>query len=391
MALQPSKSFHFPRPVAITLLLTLAALHLSASPAVLAAQTEWKTGDDFRKQLESPISLIWESRSLREGLDRLSQSHRIAIYLDRRVDPNQQVTCSANDEALESVLRRIARPLGLGVGHVGSVVYIGPPLTSVRIATLAQVRNEQIQELPVAARKRLLRRQPTGWAELDNPRLIFTRMATHAGLTVPNVQAIPHDVWRAASFPDLTFAEQATLVLSGFDISFRWHKNAREIYLSQFPSAVSIERSYPHANPAEYAKELKSLLPQAFLRVEQDKVVVGSLLEDHWKIEKLRDPRSSDDHLDPTDPKYKRYTLKVTTKPTATLLRQITKVLNLELVVDEKTPRENLEKLISFSVVEATSAEVIQAIAKAAELEARFEDGKVYISKPAGAPAPASR
>ena len=89
------------------------------------------------------MGITWERKPLREGLQNLARSQKVAIYLDRRSNPDREISIAIDEAPLRVALRRIARKGQLGVGFVGPVVYIGPPLTCTRIATLAELRNEQ--------------------------------------------------------------------------------------------------------------------------------------------------------------------------------------------------------------------------------------------------------
>ena len=83
----------------------------------------WKTGPQFRQQLDAKLSLTWSERQLREGLANLSQSTGIAIFLDRRIDPNQPIELSASEEPLQLVLAKIggqakAREVNRALDHI---------------------------------------------------------------------------------------------------------------------------------------------------------------------------------------------------------------------------------------------------------------------------------
>lgn len=381
MALQPLESTHPPRlslTCGWTIVIVMGALFASATPEASAGETDWRTGTQFQKQLQAQVGLTWQSRGIREGLETLARSQRVAIFLDRRVDPERSVTFSCEDTSLEDAIRGIAGKAKLGVGFVGPVVYVGPPLTCARIATLAEVRNEQVKALPLAAHNRLLKKNISVWPDLVEPRLILARMATTAGIEIPNVQAVPHDLWRSNDLPNLTFAEQATLVTAGFDMAFRWHKNAKQVFLTRFPPAVTLERAYSSAKPEAFADEIEKLLPQAFVEVVDGRVVVRTMLEDHWTIERTRGKRGVPEK-GAANRKDKRYTLTVKNEPAGVLLKLFATKLKLELVVHKDVPRAKLDKRISLSVNEVTDVDLFKATARAAGLTAQFDTGKVYI------------
>lgn len=379
MALQSSNPPHCPtlarsvRFAGFTLLMILLSHATSFGQAV-----QWQTGSRFQNALAAPTSVTWESRALRDGLQTLAKANRVAVFLDRRCNPGVTVSYSCDNKPLEDAFRDIAAKANFGVGFVGPVVYVGPSLTAARIATLAEIRNEQVKKLPNASHKRLLKRTDTKWPELIEPRLVLARMATEAGLTVNDVELVPHDIWEASDLPPMTFGEKATLVTAGFDMSFRWHKDARKVSLARFPRAVSLQRAYGSNEPQKLADEFKELIPQAFIDVKENGVIVGSMLEDHWKIERRNGQRGLPAPPRPNLAK-QRYSLRVENKPVGVLIKTLAKKLDFEVILHPETPKQKLEKLVSFSVKDATNAELFEAMAKAAKLRVQFDTGKVYV------------
>src|SRR5581483_7227994 len=104
----------------------LAAGLLAGSVAV-AQQPAWKTGAAFTRQLRENVEYVaWQDRALRDGLDRLSQTYGVAIFLDRRIDPDQKLDFTARELPLEAVWQQLAAAAHAETAVIGSVVYIGP-------------------------------------------------------------------------------------------------------------------------------------------------------------------------------------------------------------------------------------------------------------------------
>ena len=97
----------------------------------------WRVGKDFQDQLQLPGPISWSEQPLRRGLTSLSEHQQIAIWLDRRIDPDGVVSISTRGETLQGTLRQIAARLNVGVGFVGNVVYIRPKPVVARLATTA--------------------------------------------------------------------------------------------------------------------------------------------------------------------------------------------------------------------------------------------------------------
>ena len=66
-----------------------------------------------------------------------------------------------------------------------------------RLRTVAFLRGEEIRALPAARRPALLRAEPLSWDELATPRDVIKRLADQRGLSVVNLDQVPHDLWPA--------------------------------------------------------------------------------------------------------------------------------------------------------------------------------------------------
>src|SRR6476659_1653175 len=67
----------------------------------------WKVGTAFTTQLKDSVDVDWRDRTLRGGLVNLSQAYGVAMFLDRRIDPDRPITASIHDQPLEQWLRTI--------------------------------------------------------------------------------------------------------------------------------------------------------------------------------------------------------------------------------------------------------------------------------------------
>ena len=122
--------------VVITVLFTFTAA--SANEPVA-----WLTGEKLKSQLEQNVGATWEAIPLRRAITSLSRSQRVAILLDRRVDPDQKIDLSFTDVPLERRLKLIAGKLQIGVAQVGPVIYLGPAATAEKLRTLSALRNDR--------------------------------------------------------------------------------------------------------------------------------------------------------------------------------------------------------------------------------------------------------
>ena len=69
------------------------------------------------------------------------------MFLDRRVDPDQRVELSIEDQPLETAINQIAGRTQLGVSRIGTTFYYGPATTTAYLGTIAALRRDDIQKL----------------------------------------------------------------------------------------------------------------------------------------------------------------------------------------------------------------------------------------------------
>src|SRR4051794_23494044 len=94
----------------LTGLVIICGFLLAAGAAIADQPPMRKTGVAFRRQLDERVDITLQGRllPLREALDHLSSGYSVAIFLDRRIDPDQLVDYKARDTALETVVQQTA-------------------------------------------------------------------------------------------------------------------------------------------------------------------------------------------------------------------------------------------------------------------------------------------
>lgn len=322
-------------------------LFIATNASVAVAQdAAWKTGPAVRKELETPLGLTWSERSAREGLSNLAQSTGVAIWLDRRIDPDRKLTLKVADEPLNLVLLRVAEQLGGGVTLVGSVVYLGPKETTAVIATLATLRRQDVQKIEAAARAKLVRSEAWRWEELAEPRELLATLAERGGVTVQNAELMPHDLWPAGDFPATPWTERMTLLLAGFGLSYEFADRGTAIRLVPLPKEVTYEKAYtPRGDARDAAAQLARLTPHAKIEVEGSRLLVEASAEDHDKIDRLLKGERVKTAV--ATPGEQRYSLTVENQPAGAVVKTVATQLKRELKFSPEI-REKLAMNVSF-------------------------------------------
>lgn len=354
------------RPIFL-FLLTCAAWPVGGAlwPLSVNAQqvVPWRTGTELERHLERPLDLAWDDVPLRDGLNRLAEVHRVAIFLDRRIDPDQKMQLSVQGEPLELVLLRIATLAGGATCQVGDVIYLGPESTAERLPTVAELQSQFARSHGSAELAKLLERRPYQWPEAATPRQILEDIAQSAGLQWNQLgQTIPHDLWPAVALPPLRKTELLSLVLAGFDASYRLGSAVEGVRLEPIPipATVTLTKTYPFEGdvPAVLA-QVRELYPDVEIDSDGRQLVVTGSQQHQAAIAKFLRGRPVRRRV-AGDPE-KRYTLTVQEQPFGPVVRQLGNQLGLTVSLPEVEPAV-LNRRISFSVQEVDLVGLLDAV-----------------------------
>ncbi len=370
----------------LALVAPLQLLFSLQAPANATAEVVWKSGAELAEQFELPAGVRWGANPLRPALSNLAREQHAAIFLDRRVDPDQTMDLVVSDVALRELFERIARELGLGLGQVGPVTYFGPPATTAVLGTVAAQREEQEQALPPLVRNRLRRAQPLRWPELTTPRELLERLAADAGLQLVGLEQIPHDLWPEADLPPLTFAQALSLILAGFDLTFEYAPDGTAVQLQPLPASASILRRIPlRGSPAVVGAEIRRRFPDARFTIEAGAVVVDASVETAAAIRRMLEPPAPRPKLPTAKAKVeKRYTLRVQDKSLGAVAAAIAKEIGVELRFAAGA-EELRDKLVWLDVKEATLDQLLRTLLDSGGLTYRLDQQTLEIL-PAGTP-----
>jgi hypothetical protein len=340
---------------------------------------QWLTSEAVRRQLDQPVSIRWSGVPLRQALSNLARLQRVAIVLDRRVDPDQEIELTQSDVSLEAALKSIALRLNLGVGRAGPVLYLGPPKTAERLWTLVEVRKQEIAKLAPAVRSTLLALKRCRWEQLSTPREILTQAARDYRVQIEPLGNVPHDLWPAADLPAIGLAERVSLVAAQFDLTFELAGDGRTLRLVPMPETLTLEKSYSYANPPLAIQRLKSVLKQSQLEAGVQKFIVRGPAEEHELVEALVAGKTVKQTTVTAGKKI--YQLNIA-MPVGRLIKELGAKLELEVAVDEDAIAAaglNLDKEVKVSVKEATEEELLRAVLEPAGLTFERVEKKLLV------------
>ncbi len=339
---------------------------------------ELRTGLRFRQTLAQPIDAVsWKGKSLRGSLHRVTETQHIAILLDRRIDPDQTIEFSARGVPLERMLQQLAEKNSAAASRVDSVVYFGPPKTAELLATVVELRREQIAKLSPQRRAALLRAAPWQWKRLTDPRDLLAQLESEYDVRIVGKENMPHDLWPAKKLPPLDFAAKLSLVLAGFHVTFDLSPEGDAARLAPMPQQASLLRRYDAGgNAKSLATRLGAQYSDAKISNDGRQLVVDGRWEVHDAIarllsgERVRTP--------PTDTGEKNYTLTVENKPVGGVIRALGNQLGKTVEFDVTVERR-LTKDISINVKEVSLDELLTAVLSPAALKYEIEGETIRV------------
>jgi hypothetical protein len=288
-------------------------------------------------------TIHWERVPLSEAIYRLKQLFDDPIFVDRRIDPGARISLDIEATSAEDVLAAVAPSHDWALKRLHKLIYVGPKSAAAQLPSIVSARARDVGGLPASQRTQWTRGEPINWDRLSEPRMLISELVGRRGWRVANPEAIPHDLWAAGELPEMSLAEQLSVLLIGFDLTFKLEPKGRTIQIVALDENL---QNNPSANQAERAPTITSSA--------------------HRKPEGK--------HV---------YTLRVNDQPVRAILRQLSERMHWPIDIDEESIRaagKSVDARVSFSVENADQDQLLTAILEPAGLTYRVENNRVRIS-----------
>lgn len=329
----------------------------------------WATGPKCAAEWNRTITGVFENAELRTVLRQLAPDRGLALVLDRRINPNQTVTFSLQQEPLLTGLDRFANRFDANVVLAENVAYFGPTERTRWLRTaIAQAENSMAVE---TGKRPATMRKTIAWDDLTTPREILEQIAGAFHLQIENPDSLPHDLWAAATLPNVTPAEALTLVLIQLDLGWTWRPEGRRIHLTPWQSPALIERTHQprgKTTAAELAKEWRKQWPELSLTVREQEILVCGRVEDHELVAQTlsssKPVANTKASAPPTPLSQRRFTLNEKNVPVKAVLQELEKS-GAELVFDADiltAAGVDLNRAVTIDVKKATVEEFLRAL-----------------------------
>lgn len=344
--------------------LGLSLLGLSTSTFTEAADAEpaWLTGAARQQAMESLSGVTWSETGLRLGLSNLARRQRLAIWLDRRLDPDQVYSLSLSEMAFGHLLQRIAAEAGADVAWLGDVAYVGPPEVPARLVTTAMIRQQELAALPVPLRERFMGVRSSTWPDLTTPRELVAQAAREARVRVSGGELLPHDLWAAASLPPLPWSDRLSLVLAGFELTYVLAPDGTAMRLVPLPERPVVSRTLTvPASAEEHIDDLAKQFPEVNWQRQGRRITLTGRLDQLEAIANQLTGTGGPNTARTGGPNRageRRYTLEVKQVPAAAILAELVRRDSLELKTTLEVDQA-LRQTVSLKVNEVTLRELL--------------------------------
>jgi hypothetical protein len=352
---------------------------VTAIPLGLYAQNAQQTvlaNARFEQQLEALISTRWDL-PLKEVLHSIRETQRVAIFLDRRINPAQQIQLEVQDKTMSTALQQIANQANAQISHIRNVIYIGPKKTTHLLATVAAIHAEQHRRNQAENTRIFTIGKNTQWDRLAQPQSIVTAIAESVNVRITNIDKIPFDLWDKHTLPDLPFAMRMSIVLAGFDLTYQMN-NDGSITLTPFPSEAKYQKAFSTNISAANFNRIKNSFPTLQITNNMQQLVASGRWEEIAELELLLSGNSVTRPKPMTTSK-QVYTLSVTNQTIQDVLKAIANNEKLELT-GSAAAQKLWDKRISLEAKELPLADLLLQVVGKGNLQYRVVDKQLLIS-----------
>ncbi len=356
--------------------ISLIGLIIAAPWFAQTSDESWHRNSELQKALAAQLEIHSSSESLRSFVLRLSQSQRVAVFLDRRLDPTTPRDFTLHGRSLKSILYLAAAQSGGGASLFADAIYIGPgDVVAVLPEALTTLRT-RVKSLPPESRKVWQRAEAWQMARLSRPADLVKQLAADHELNAMGIEKIPHDLWPEVDLPPLSLAEKFACILLGFGLWPEISADGKAVRITEFVVPETITRTHSSQPLGEFTSWLRENFPNAQVKKKSSSLVITAPPADHHQIALwLAEHETPKKAASPAAKKV------VTLNATATagnIATQVAAQLGVELVCDPKLQKQ-LETRVEIHVEQVTYPELLSKVFADTGLSFQLDDRQLRI------------
>lgn len=228
-------------------------------PALTGRGLRAAAAEPVSRALATPVTADWAGLPLRQAAARLAAVGRVAIVIDRRLDPDTPLTLHASAAPLDDVLARVADAAEAEVAAYAGHLRLVPRGRAGPLAAADRLRHEELGRLAHSLNARARQQAAWSWPDGAVPADLVAGVAAEAGIALEGLELLPHDHFPGAGLPALSLADRLDLVLAHFDRRVAWQPRPHRpeekpvfalVALPQDAAAAAPARRPPPRRPA---------------------------------------------------------------------------------------------------------------------------------------------
>jgi hypothetical protein len=355
----------------------LVACLLAASPLAHAAE-------GVEQKLTSRLSATWLGQELGMVLERLGSTQGVTIWLDRRVNSQQQVDARHSNATIRAILEQTTTEHALGWSLFGEIIHVGPPEAANDLATLAARVRQSLDNTPADYRNRWLTTEPASWPRLSVPREILSQWFATAEIKFTNPEALPHDLWDAYSLPPMSLADRVVLLLIGFDATCEISPNGRSCQIVPIKRPVLITQKHNAGNRSQ--EVIAAFQGEKNVEIHRGgrQLTVTGRWEDQQRVANIiagNDPRKPTQNQRLRESQ-QRFSLKLENQTVGKVIDQLAAQLGLNVVWEQQLLAGNIDlrqTRISCEVTNGDLNKLLESVLAPAGLSYRLSGTELKI------------
>jgi hypothetical protein len=361
---------------------TCLSLILHSSNSVDAQSTrsietiDWLTGSKLDQLNSELFSLTWRDSPIRERLIRLSRQKKVALFIDRRIDPSTPVDISVTDVSFEHFLWRVAASHDWGVARLDDFYFLGPADTAAALPILWQQLKEENRKHRNQFQVDWNQREKFYLPALSSPGDALDRLSRVYGFQVES-EKLPHDLWFETDLPALTLDQRVALLVVGFG---RWIERSNDgelVRLIPFESPAHGKIKLGRfENARTRVRELRESFPEVRFS-NSGKIIYAS--GSPRQLAEIRSAMLLQNSSDAPKSGQQTYTL-TTSSSRGNILASIAKMISAEFDYDS-TQVAILSEQIEIRVDQVSLNELLDRVMEGTACEAVVTDQKLQIRK----------
>jgi hypothetical protein len=345
---------------------------LAVSPHAHAAEV-------VAQKLDSRLSAAWQGQELGTVLERLASTQGVTIWLDRRVNPQQQVNARHSNATLRAILDQTTTEHALGWSLFGEVIYVGPPKSANDLATLAARARHSLDDTSADYRNRWLSTEPTNWPRLSIPQEILSQWLANAEIKFTNPEVLPHDLWDAYSLPPMNLADRVVLLLIGYNMTCEITPNGRSCRIVSIARPVLITEKHNAGNKSRKVIAAFQDDKNVEIRRSGRQLTVTGRWEDQQRVAEiiagsdLRKPPPNQS----TRASGQRFSLKLENQPVGKVIDQLAAQLGLNVAWEQQLlvgDTDLRQMQVSCEVIDGDFNKLLESVLTPAGLSYRLND-----------------